>query len=145
MKTNNYKLFLDDIRMPDAAFIYAERIKLLDKTHTRSCEWEIVRNYNDFCEFIDKFGIPEIVSFDHDLTMEFMQHYYDVTSKTGVVEYDKLESKCGLDCIKYLCDYCERFQLKFPRYFIHSANRWGTINMRAYIKEFFKKCGHLQC
>lgn len=135
MKTNNLKLFLDDIRKPADAFIYEERIKLLDKTHTHSCEWEIVRNYNDFCEFIDKFGIPEIVSFDHDLCEEHMKHYFDVTSFTGVIEYGNLKTKTGKHCAEYFVDKWKKAG-KPPVYvLVHSANRWGQVEIKNVLKE----------
>jgi hypothetical protein len=135
MKTNNFKLFLDDIRMPDAAFIYEERIKLLDKTHTRSCEWEIVRNYNDFCEFIDKFGIPEIVSFDHDLCEEHIKHYFDVTSKVGVIEYGNLKTKTGKHCAEYFVDKWKAAGKPKVYVLVHSANRWGQTEIKNVLKE----------
>ena len=43
------KLFLDDIRKPP------------------DVDWFIVRNYNQFIDWIDKNGLPDIISFDHDL------------------------------------------------------------------------------
>jgi hypothetical protein len=135
MKTNNLKLFLDDIRMPDAAFIYEERIKLIDKSGIQNCEWHIVRNYEDFCEFIDTFGIPEAVSFDHDLTMEFMRHYYDVTSKTGVIEYGNLKTKSGKHCAEYFVDKWRESGKPDVKVYIHSANRWGQIEIKKVLKE----------
>ena len=141
---NNLKLFLDDIRMPEDAWIYSERIKMLEKSNTISCEWDIVRNYEDFCEFINKFGIPSVVSFDHDLSEDFMKHYFDHTVHTGIIEYDKLKTKCGLHCAEYLFNYCVRENIKFPEYFIHSANRWGSSNIKKCIEDFIKKYPHLQ-
>jgi hypothetical protein len=43
------KLYLDDIRKPP------------DDT------WIVVRNFNDFCKHIETHGLPDVVSFDHDL------------------------------------------------------------------------------
>jgi hypothetical protein len=121
--------------MPDAAFIYAERIKLLDKTHTRSCEWEIVRNYNDFCEFIDKFGIPEIVSFDHDLDTSHMEHYFNVTLKTGVIEYENLKIPTGKHCAEYFVDKWKEAGKPKVYVHVHSANRWGQTEIKNVLKE----------
>ena len=61
MKT--YNLFLDDVRnpkdccqyMPDAKFYF-------------NSEFVIVRNYDEFVNFIRKNGLPNIISFDHDLS-----------------------------------------------------------------------------
>ena len=43
------KLYLDDVRIPQTE------------------GWEIVRNYDDFVKWIEENGLPDIVSFDHDL------------------------------------------------------------------------------
>jgi hypothetical protein len=135
MKTNNLKLFLDDLRIPTDAFIYEERVKLIDKSGIQNCEWNIVRNYEDFCEFIDTFGIPEVVSFDHDLTTEFTQHYFDVTSKTGVIEYDNLKTKSGKHCAEYFVDKWREAGKPDVKVYVHSANRWGQIEIKNVLKE----------
>jgi hypothetical protein len=135
MKTNNLKLFLDDIRYPADAFIYDEQIKLINKTGILDCEWNIVRNYKDFCEFIDTFGVPKAVSFDHDLCMEHMRHYHDVTSKTGVIEYGNLKTKTGKHCAEYFVDKWREAGKPDVEVYIHSANRWGQIEIRNVLKE----------
>ena len=135
MKTNNFKLFLDDIRQPEDAWIYSERVKLLDKTNTHGCEWEIVRNYNDFCEFINKYGIPEVVSFDHDLCQEHMEHYFDVTSKIGVIEYGNLKTPTGKHCAEFFVDKWKEAGKPKVYVFVHSANRWGQTEIKSVLKE----------
>ena len=62
------KLYLDDVRNP--------------KTEG----WEIVRNYDDFVNYINENGLPDEISFDHDLGEDV--------------------SKTGYDCAKWLCEYC---------------------------------------
>lgn len=132
---NNLKLFLDDIRMPEDAWIYSERVKMLEKSKTQSCTWTIVRNYEDFCEFIDKFGIPEMVSFDHDLHMEHMRYYYDVTSPTGILDYSKLKVKTGKHCAEYFLDKWTEAGKPSTQVFVHSANRWGQVEIKKVLKE----------
>ena len=135
MKTNNLKLFLDDLRIPTDAFIYEERIKLIDKSGIQNCEWHIVRNYEDFCEFIDTFGIPEVVSFDHDLHMEHIKHYFDVTSKIGVIDYGNLKTKTGKHCAEYFVDKWREAGKPDVKVYVHSANRWGQIEIKNVLKE----------
>ena len=135
MKTNKLKLFLDDIRVPNDAWIYPERVKLLEKTDTHNCEWEIVRNYNDFCEFINKYGIPEIVSFDHDLDTSHMEHYFNITSKTGVIEYEKLKIPTGKHCAEYFVDKWKEAGKPKVHVLVHSANRWGQTEIKKVLKE----------
>lgn len=56
-------IFLDDERFPPKDFKYS-----------------IVRNYDDFVYMIENFGIPNFISFDHDLGL----------------------GKTGFDCAKFL-------------------------------------------
>ena len=64
-------LFLDDIRNPSDVgnYIRASLAELFSKEN-----WIIVRNYKEFCNYIEKKGVPNVVSFDHDLADE---HYRD--------------------------------------------------------------------
>jgi hypothetical protein len=132
---NNLKLFLDDIRMPADAWIYSERIKMLEKSNTISCEWTIVRNYQDFCDFIDKFGIPSVVSFDHDLCEEHMKYYFDFTSKNGYIDYSNLSTKTGKHCAEYFLDKWTEAGKPSTQVYVHSANRWGQVEIKNVLKE----------
>jgi len=132
---NNLKLFLDDIRMPADAWIYSERIKMLEKSKTISCEWTIVRNYQDFCEFIDKFGIPSVVSFDHDLCEEHMKYYFDFTSQLGIIDYTKLKVKTGKHCAEYFVEKWKEAGKPSTQVYVHSANRWGQVEIKNVLKE----------
>lgn len=135
MKTNNFKLFLDDIRKPSDGFLYNEQKYLLDYSGTQACEWEVVRNYQDFCEFLDKFGIPAMISFDHDLHTEHMQHYFNVTTKIGVIEYGNLKHKTGKHCAEYFMEKWKEAGKPRVSIYIHSANRWGQTEIKNVLKE----------
>ena len=52
MKNNKLYLYLDDVRTPKAD------------------NWEVVRNYDEFTTYITRHGIPDLISFDHDLGEE---------------------------------------------------------------------------
>lgn len=132
---NNLKLFLDDIRMPEDAWIYPERVKMLEKSKTQSCAWTIVRNYEDFCEFIDKFGIPEMVSFDHDLCEEHIRYYFDFTSKNGYIDYSNIRTKTGKHCAEYFVEKWTEAGKPSTQVFVHSANRWGQVEIKKVLKE----------
>lgn len=132
---NNLKLFLDDIRMPADAWIYSERIKLLEKSKTISCAWDIVRNYEDFCEFIDKFGIPSVVSFDHDLCEEHMAYYFNFTSQIGFIDYSKLKTKTGKQCAEYFVEKWKEAGRPSVQVYVHSANRWGRVEIEKTLEE----------
>ena len=58
-------LFLDDHRRPTDCISY---MQLRTAHYTLySDNWEIVRGYSEFVSWIEKNGLPDTVSFDHDL------------------------------------------------------------------------------
>lgn len=128
-----YNLFLDDIRQPCDAFTY-----ITDYRYNK-LNWSVVRNYEQFISIIKNQGVPDLVSFDHDLSYE----HYDLYNKTDYLSYDEYYNShdremTGYDCAKWLCDYVYNNNLKFPEYMIHSYNKIGSINIDKYIKNFLK-------
>jgi len=121
---NSYNLFLDDERKPsDVKWIALPSVK-----------WDIVRNYKDFVNIIEKLGLPSIVSFDHDLADE---HYSYVIGNVDSPKQD-FKEKTGMDCVKWLVNYCMVNDLDFPEYYIHSMNPIGKDNIESYIKQYIK-------
>jgi hypothetical protein len=130
------KLFLDDIRIPTDA-------SRLVPTKSFSLYWEddwvVVRNYDEFVEYIKYNGVPEFVSFDHDLADE---HHNDLFSdKNWFMDDSKIElayqgykEKTGLECAKFLVEYCENENVKLPDYLVHSANPVGKKNIEGYLE-----------
>lgn len=89
-----YNLYIDDIRNPPDG------------------DWKIVRTSKEAIEFVVENGIPEFISFDHDLggddtSMVFVKKWVDLFPETP-----------------------------FPKFRIHSANPIGSENLRSYIKSF---------
>ena len=95
------KLFLDDIRKPPDS------------------SWDVVRDYNSFVKYIESNGVPDVISFDHDL---------------GLTTYSN--EKTGLDCIKYLIEK----NLEIKEYVLHSANPVGKANMDSLIQSWKRHC-----
>ena len=64
------KLFLDDIRVPFdcAKYMRPDDLKYMYEDE----QWDVVRTYDDFVGYIEHFGVPDLISFDHDLADE---HY----------------------------------------------------------------------
>ena len=108
------KLYLDDIRIP--------------KTEG----WDIVRTYEDFVGWIEKNGLPEEVSFDHDLA----EIHYDPKTYTESFKY---EEKTGYDAAKWMCDYCWTNGLPIPKWNVHSANPVGRDNIKHLMENFEKR------
>jgi hypothetical protein len=108
------KLFLDDERTLEQAFNYTLDTVYKDK-------WNIVRSYYEFVNFIDKFGLPDVISFDHDLGKD-----------------DNGFELSGYDCSKFLVNYCIDNNRKLPKIYVHSANTVGAENIRKYLENFTK-------
>jgi len=145
--------FIDDIRNPKDAWIYPRRDEKKQIITGRSLEnisgipngnWDIVRTYDQFVDYLEKNGIPDVISFDHDLSDEMMRYYHVVTSKTGEINYEDITTKSGLCCAKYLAAVCLEQNKKFPIWYVHSANKWGASNIKNYITDFLEKYPQLQ-
>jgi len=72
MELTKRLLFLDDIRDPKDAYTYTKK-----EVFQRE-DWHIVRNYQAFADRILEKGLPEMISFDHDLAD---QHYLNPDSR----------------------------------------------------------------
>lgn len=129
----SYKLFLDDERTPNACINYMQH-RADCRIYVDESSWVIVRNYSQFCNHIIMNGIPDLISFDHDLADA-------VQLPETETEFDKIQrERTGLDCAKFLCHYFENKiqNAKFPECIVHSANPVGAENIRAYIENFKK-------
>lgn len=92
------KLYLDDVRpIPDG---YLE-----------------VRSYAEFVAYITEYGLPDFISFDHDLGLE----------------------ENGYDCAKWLVNYCLDNDLRLPEFAVHSQNPVGKENISSLLNNFKNK------
>lgn len=120
-------LFLDDVRMPYEVGNYIYPVRLRPMYRQKS--WKIVRDYEEFVEYIEKNGLPDVVSFDHDLA----DIHYDPLTWTEGFEY---EEKTGYDCAKWLVDYCQNHNLKLPEFYCHSMNPVGKDKILKLLNSF---------
>ena len=74
-------------------------------------EYEViwVKTYEEFCSHLENNGLPDIVCFDHDLGTE----------------------KSGLDCARYLVNYCQKHTLDIPQHDIQTSNVVGKDHIRS--------------
>lgn len=87
----SYKMFLDDERHP-----------IID-------DYIIVRSFEEATKHIAINGLPEFITFDHDL---------------GI-------GKNGFDVAKWIIDYClDNGIYKLPEWHVHSQNPVGAKNIR---------------
>lgn len=118
-------LFLDDVRMPEAAFHYT-----MNPIY-RNWKWVVVRDYNEFVEHIEKYGMPRFISFDHDLA----DVEYDPVTQRESFSYHEMT---GYECAKWLVEYCIDNDEELPDYYVHSANPVGAKNIHGYLENFLR-------
>ena len=104
------KLFLDDIRTIEMVY---------DKA--MESEFDIVRNYHDFVNYIRKNGLPDFISFDNDLGLDDNGE----VAPDGYAAAKWLVFESGLD----LSD------LKFK---VHSANPVAAEQIRGLLSNYIK-------
>ena len=119
MKSN--LLFLDDIRNPKDCLLYMHP-KIKDIEIYRK-EWQIVRSHIEFVTWIETNGLPDFISFDHDL---------------GLPEEQSQELN-GMTCAKWLVNYCLDNDLKLPDFVVHSSNPAGAKNIEGLLKGFWER------
>lgn len=107
-------LWVDDLRNP---FL---NIEGKVPKETLNIEWVI--NFEQFVQWVKYFGIPDIISFDHDLA-DFNE---DGSENTGMT------------CARWLIDYCMDTGKEFPRYYVHSANEVGAENITCLVENYKK-------
>lgn len=102
------KLFLDDERNPG------------DVTWIRlpAGPYDVVRSYFEFKQYIQDNGIPEFISFDHDLADSTLD---------------------GMLCAKFLVSYIMDYDVQWNGlYAVHSKNPVGAASIRGYLEGFKK-------
>jgi hypothetical protein len=133
-------IFIDDMRNPNDAYLHLDtgipKVSLVEHSGIHQDEWVIMRTYDEFVNCIIHLGLPDVVSFDHDLHEEHIKHYFTVTQDIGVIEYGNLKEKTGKHCAEYLVqEWKKQNKPKHIKTFVHSANRWGQINIKEVLKE----------
>lgn len=117
------KLYLDDIRNPTTE------------------GWDIVRSYYEFVNYIETNGVPDMISFDHDLGMEHIKYFFDNGGHDNPPNPQEVEfqTKTGYDAAKWLCNYCFENGIPLPEWNVHSANPVGRDNIKALLFAFEEK------
>lgn len=123
-------LYLDDVRTPSQDL----------PNHQ---PWSVVRNFDEFVDYITTMGIPDFISFDHDLAQEHMDDYYKQIGYQGYQhpQYEDYIEKTGLDCAKWLVEYAQKNKLKLGRCAVHSHNPVGAANIQSLINGFKRHMG----
>lgn len=104
------KLFLDDIRSVDMVY---------DKVMVH--EFDVVRSFNEFLEYIKKNGLPHFISFDNDLGLDD----YGEVAPDGYAAAKWLVYESGLD-------------LKNLEFKVHSANPIAAEQIKGLLNNYIK-------
>lgn len=103
--SNNYSLFLDDYR--HWRQVYPELGNRI---------WVTVKNVEEFKQVVMERGLPDFVSFDHDL---YEGHY------SGIFNPDE---PTGLVAAEWFIEYCRERNMALPSWRVHSLSHLkGTI------------------
>lgn len=119
----SFNLFLDDVR--DSKCLGDNRV------------WVTVRGYQDFVNMITNDGLPQLISFDHDLSWE----QYPKNDDSGIIDYNDeryVKAKTGYHCAAWLIDYCQKKNLPLPQWQVHSMNPIGRINIAQLLNNYGK-------
>jgi hypothetical protein len=108
----SYHLFLDDIRDPN----WVHWMKLPIPAQA----WVVVRSFDEFVAAIKTTGMPEFISFDHDLDAE------------GEIAL----APTGMDCAKWLVDFCLDNGAILTSFAVHSMNPAGKVNIEGLLNGF---------
>lgn len=102
-------LFLDDMRNPP---VYLRG------------HFDVVRDFDEFTEHIESYGVPGLISFDHDLHPSHTMFFYEGNNWCGPCESKKkdLYLPTGYDCAVWLIEYCEGRGLVLDQVCVHSPN-----------------------
>ena len=124
------RLFIDDVRIPIECVPYMKK-RIGSDVDEYKKDWVIVRNYEDFVDYIKENGLPDIISFD-DLT-----HTRLTTSDVWEKRYDTLHDgeETGADCAKFLYSFCRKHETELPIYYIHTMNIVEVDNILNALKQ----------
>lgn len=130
---NKILLFLDDYRIPLNCATYMHYKTDCKVYHEK---WNIVRSYKQFVEFIEANGLPDIISFDHDLAD--VVELKEELDPNEWFNFSENREYTGLDCAKWLIDYCIKHKKDLPKYIVHSANPIGAKRISDLLNDFKK-------
>ncbi len=96
-----------------------------------------VKDYKEFTDWITENGLPTGICFDHDLS-DFQALQSGHPELMDDVSWPETE-KTGMDCAKWLTDYCMDNNEELPLWNIQSANPVGAKNIRSWLTQFEKE------
>lgn len=130
-------LWLDDIRDP---FIQRNLIDFAPEFISDEFNIVWVKNYNNFTNWITQNGLPYKIAFDHDLGSDIAREKVKKGMSKRQSRIQKRGTKTGMDCAKWLVEYCLDNKIKLPRWVVQSANPVGKENINKLLFNYKKYC-----
>ena len=127
-------LWLDDVRDP-----FENDGEWQNFAPMRASEVIWVKNYEEFVGWITENGLPDGIAFDHDLAHEHYapKEHWDEKYHPWAESQD-FKEKTGMDCAKWLVDYCMDNDAELPLVSSQSANPPGRDNILSLLINFNK-------
>ena len=127
-------LWLDDIRDP-----FSTEVDWLSCSPIgRNIDVIWVKSYFEFVDWINKNGLPDAVSFDHDLGKFTEIELLNQGVSKKEARKRKGEEKNGYDCAKWLVEYCMDKDIDIPIFNTHSSNPSGSENIISLLNNYHK-------
>ena len=132
-------LLLDDVRFAKDCVVSTDTSarKLLDVSKTQITDWVVVRTLKGFYNYIDRNGMPDVISFDNDLDSYDYQKYADAVNGKHTYVYET-EKGNGIEAFRYVVNYCEKNDIELPKIYVHSANEFARRIINNKLKELGK-------
>lgn len=114
-------LYLDDMRTPVTPGMRSQI----------PAGMSVVRSYDEFVAYFKRNPMPDLISFDHDLSTE----HYPTGVQTGLehIEYGQFDEKTGMHCAQYLVEN----KLPVRHWNVHSWNVVGKRNIGNLLREHY--------
>ena len=124
-------LWLDDIR--DPASTEVDWLGLYSPIEKYEAYVVWIKSYDEFVCFILSNGLPSAICFDYDLSK--------APNKISVQEVcrGKGTVKTGLDCAKWLVEYCNEQGIDIPPYGIQAENLEGKMKIEAILNQYHSR------
>ena len=122
-------LWLDDIRDPASTDVDWLGMYSPIGKYEAYVVW--IKSYDEFVSFILSNGLPSAICFDYDLSKAPNN---EISGQETMC--DKVEAKTGLDCAKWLVEYCNEQGIDIPPYGIQTSNLEGKMKIEAILNQY---------
>lgn len=90
---------------------------------------DCVKSHEEFVAYLQNNPMPELISFDHDLSLE----HYPMNNISGMtIPYGSFQEKTGLHCARFIIEN----NLPLQYWAVHSMNVTGANNLRQELRKY---------